>query len=180
MIFNPIQNSQVSRVDKILNLFWKFLNLTLFRYSPFFMRKFRVFLIKIFGGKIHWTCSLDRLAIIDFPWKLHMDKFSSVGENSWIYCLDEIHIGEFVCIGKDVYLITGSHDIDSLTFDLITKPISIGRGSWISTGSYVLPGIEISEYTVIGAASVVTKNTLPFGVYAGNPAKFIKVRKLLK
>lgn len=87
-----------------------------------------------------------------------------------------IHIGEFSCIGKDVYLLTGSHDIEKSTFDLITRPIPIGDGCWIATASTILPGIHIGTYSVVAAGSVVCKSVESNSVVGGNPAKFIKKR----
>lgn len=101
---------------------------------------------------------------------------SSFGEKVWAYCLNEINIGANSCIGNDVYLLTGSHDITSPNFDLVTKPIVIGNGVWIATGSTVLPGITLGDMSVVGASSVVVKSTEPYDVVGGNPAKFIKKR----
>lgn len=101
---------------------------------------------------------------------------ASLGEKSWVYAMAPISIGEYSCIGKDVYLLTGSHDIEKSTFDLIMRPISIGKGCWIATASTILPGITIGDYSVVAANSVVVKNVEPSTVVGGNPAKFIKKR----
>lgn len=87
-------------------------------------------------------------------------------------------IGKNVCIGEDVRLITGSHDVTSPHFNLVTRPITINDNVWIATGAIVLPGVTIGEGAVVGAGSVVTKDVEPWSVVAGNPAKFIKKREL--
>ncbi len=48
-------------------------------------------------------------------------------------------------------------------------------GNYVSIGSNatILPVI-ICDHVVIGAGSVVTKNIDKAGIYAGNPAKFLK------
>lgn len=48
--------------------------------------------------------------------------------------------------------------------------------SILGTNSVVLPGVTLSEGTVIGANSLVTKSTEPWTIYVGNPAKPIKKR----
>ena len=178
MDYNPVQTTPFSIKEKIKIRVWNLVNISLFKYSPFFLRKYRIALIRIFGGKIDWSCSINRKTLIDLPWNLSMCKYSSTGENVWLYCLDKISIGEKSCIGKDVYLLTGSHDINTKNFNLITAPIKIGIGVWISTGAYVLPGVEINNYSVVAAGSVVVKNVDCKTVVGGNPAKYLKKRDI--
>ena len=45
---------------------------------------------------------------------------------------------------------------------------------------YKRQDIEIGEGAVIGAGTVMVKDAEPWGVYAGNPAKYIKKRILKK
>lgn len=56
------------------------------------------------------------------------------------------------------------------------QEIKIGNDVWIGEGVTCLPGIEIVTGSVIGAGSVMTKSTEPYGIYAGNPAEFIRPR----
>jgi acetyltransferase-like isoleucine patch superfamily enzyme len=53
------------------------------------------------------------------------------------------------------------------------KPTKIGNHVLIGTNATILP-VNIVDGVVIGAGSVVTKNILEKGIYAGNPAKRIK------
>jgi acetyltransferase-like isoleucine patch superfamily enzyme len=53
------------------------------------------------------------------------------------------------------------------------KPTNIGNHVSIGTNATILP-VKIVDNVVIGAGSVVTKNILEKGIYAGNPAKRIK------
>lgn len=135
-------------------------------------------MLRAFGAKISMSASIHPSAKIDYPWRLTMGDRSSLGEKAWAYCLNSITIGENSCIGKDVYLLTGSHDISSPNFNLVTKPITIGEDVWVATGSTVLPGIMLGDMTVVGASSVVVKSTEDNDVIGGNPAKFIKKREI--
>ena len=101
---------------------------------------------------------------------------SSIGSGAWVYALYKIAIGKNVCVGEDVRLITGSHDVSSPNFDLVTKPITINDNVWVATGAIVLPGVTIGEGAVVAAGAVVTKDVAPWTVVGGNPAKFIKKR----
>lgn len=176
--YKPIQKNSMPFKLKLYAKIWGIVNKTFFRYGLFFSRKFRIHLLNFFGAKIHNTCSINRNTIIDYPWNLTMGEKSSLGINTWAYCLDKITIGENCCIGNEVYLLTGSHNIKSSTFELVTHPIIIGNGVWISTRANILPKVSIGDFTVIAMGSVVTKNTEKFDVIGGNPAKFIKKRKI--
>ena len=54
----------------------------------------------------------------------------------------------------------------------------VRRGASIGAGAVVLCGIEIGEYAMIGAGSVVTKDVPSGELWIGNPAQF--VRKIVK
>ena len=58
-----------------------------------------------------------------------------------------------------------------------SSPVTvIGGDVWIGDNSFIKAGVCIAPGTVIGASSVVTKNTQPFSIYAGNPAQIIRMR----
>lgn len=176
--YNPIQTSPFSLKVKVKAKMWAMVNRTIYRYNPFFARKVRVALVRIFGGDVDWTCSLNKRSVIDHPWNLKMGRLSSLAEDTWVYCLNKIEIGEKCCIGKDVYLLTGSHDIESIDFSLVTKPIIINEGVWVSTGARVLGNVIIGAFSVVAAGAIVVKNVNSWEIVGGNPAKFIKKRKI--
>ena len=54
-----------------------------------------------------------------------------------------------------------------------SKPVVIGNNVWIGMNACILPGIVIGDNSIIGAGSVVIKDILKAGTYAGNPARII-------
>jgi hypothetical protein len=54
--------------------------------------------------------------------------------------------------------------------------VTIEEDCWVGINVVVMRGITIAKGCVIGANSVVTKNTIPYTVWAGNPAKMLKKR----
>jgi len=53
------------------------------------------------------------------------------------------------------------------------RKTTIGNNVVIGSNATILP-VKINNNIVIGAGAVVTKNLLKKGIYAGNPAKFLK------
>jgi putative colanic acid biosynthesis acetyltransferase WcaF len=157
---------------------WGWLNLSLYRMLPRQCRWWRRLLLRMFGGQVGHTSALGRLVKIDRPWNFEIGERSSIADDAWVYCLDRITIGDKVCIGSGVKLISGTHDINSPHFQLVTKPIVIHSGVWIANCATILPGVIVGEGAVVGACAVVSKDVEPWTVVAGNPAKYIKKRDI--
>lgn len=174
--YSPVQTSPYGIAYKLKSRLWNLINATLFRWSFFFMRRYRVAILKLFGAKIDWSCSIDRTATIIDPWNLSMDKMASIGEFACIRCRGQVKIGVKSCIGRDVYLLSASHDVSSPTFDMIMAPIEIGNNVWIATRSTIGKGVTIGDGAVIAAESNVVKDVEPWIIVGGNPAKPIKKR----
>lgn len=54
--------------------------------------------------------------------------------------------------------------------------VNIGNDVWIGEGVTIMSGVTIADGTVIAAHSHVIKNTQPYDIIGGNPAKLIKKR----
>jgi phosphonate metabolism protein (transferase hexapeptide repeat family) len=54
--------------------------------------------------------------------------------------------------------------------------VTIGHDVWIGHGAIILPGRTVGTGAVIAAGAVVTKDVVPYGIVAGNPARFIRAR----
>jgi putative colanic acid biosynthesis acetyltransferase WcaF len=87
-----------------------------------------------------------------------------------------IELGEEALVSQGVHLCSGSHDISDRQFQLFAKPIVLEARVWVAADAFIGPGVHIGNDAVVGARAVVFKNLEPFGVYVGNPAKFIRSR----
>jgi acetyltransferase-like isoleucine patch superfamily enzyme len=63
----------------------------------------------------------------------------------------------------------------NLNFDCYSATV-IGNDVWIGEGVYIKGGLNIGDGAVIGMGSVVTKDVPPYAIFAGNPAKLIRMR----
>jgi acetyltransferase-like isoleucine patch superfamily enzyme len=61
--------------------------------------------------------------------------------------------------------------------NVISGKVIIKKFSQVGAGSIIMPNLTINEGVAIGAMSLVKKSLAEWGIYAGNPIKFIKQRK---
>jgi acetyltransferase-like isoleucine patch superfamily enzyme/cellulose synthase/poly-beta-1,6-N-acetylglucosamine synthase-like glycosyltransferase len=118
---------------------------------------------------------------------IHMNCFVtgdsiSVGRNSVINrrCyLDGrvgIHIGDFVNISPEVYILTLQHEPNNMFFDCKGGEVTIGDYAWIGVRAIILPGVNIGEGAIVAAGAIVNKDVAPYSIVAGVPAKEVKTR----
>lgn len=91
---------------------------------------------------------------------------------------ETLSIGSEVLIGPNCLFSGSTHQINNKSSRRagirFSAPINIKNGCWLGANVTVFPGVEIAEGCIIGAGAVVTKNTLPNGLYVGIPAKRVK------
>jgi len=95
-----------------------------------------------------------------------------------------LHIGRFAGISTGARIICGSEDfVNSLLGFMPEEYRTVLYGhnvikdfAWVGAGAIVLPDIVLAEGSVLGAGAVLTKNTEPWTVYVGNPAKALRTR----
>jgi len=94
-----------------------------------------------------------------------------------------LDVEDEVLVAPHVRILTAGHEIDyehaSILHNTLTyAPVHIGRGAWLGAGCTVLQGRNIGKGAVVGAGAVVTEDVPPFAIVAGNPARFVRYRKL--
>lgn len=55
--------------------------------------------------------------------------------------------------------------------------VHLHRHVIVGAGAIIFPGVEVAEGCAIGAMTLVTQSTQPWGIYVGNPARRVKDRK---
>jgi maltose O-acetyltransferase len=107
-----------------------------------------------------------------------------IGKGGFIspFCKIDIHRGN-ITIGNNVSITRGcivlSHSgTESRLYNYNGRKRSnttiIGDDVFIGVNTVILPGVKVGNNAIIGAGSIVTKNTEDNSVYAGNPAKKIR------
>lgn len=156
---------------------WNVVWFVLFRTSPKLLcRHWRIFLLKLFGASLDWNVFIYSSVKIHVPWLLTMKNRSCLGPNVEVYNLGPVLIEEKTTVSQYVYICNGTHDLSNLRSPLMVGNIVISENVFIGAKAFIMPGIQIGNYAVIGASSVVTKDVKEYDIVGGNPAKFIKKR----
>lgn len=154
---------------------WYFVNALFVRasWNPFMGIK--IALLRMFGAKIGKGLVIKNNIIIKYPWKLVVGDNCWLGEGCWIDNLDQITIGNNVCVSQGALLLTGNHDYTLSTFDYRNAPIVIMDGAWIGAKTTVCPGVTVHQNAILTVGSIATKDLEENTIYRGNPA--IKIRE---
>ena len=155
---------------------WFFLGLPLLRSSCIPSSALRRCLLRLFGARIGQGVVIKPGVRIKYPWLLQVGDHTWIGEDAWIDNLAPVQLGSNVCISQGVYLCTGNHDWTDPSFGLMVHPIVIHDGAWLGAKAVVGPGVEVAEFAIASAGSVVTRNLEAATIYAGNPAAAVRMR----
>ena len=170
-------SAKYSLAEMVYRFLW-FFGQFLFRFSPRPCFGWRRWLLRQFGAQVGGHVHIYSSATIYFPWKLQISDWSAIGEDALVYNLGLVTIGKGVTISQRAHLCAGTHDYSKPDLPLLKPPILIEDQVWICADAFVGPGVTVGEGAVIGARAVILKNVAPWAIMGGNPAKFIKFRKI--
>jgi putative colanic acid biosynthesis acetyltransferase WcaF len=142
--------------------------------------KFKSFLLRLYGAKIGRGVVIKIKVRIKNPWKLIIGDFCWIGEDVWIDNLEDVKIGDNVCISQGAMLLTGNHDYTHLHFPYRLGKIVIEDGVWIGAKSVVCPGVTCGYHSILTVNSVASKDLEEMKIYSGNPAEYKRTRKLVE
>lgn len=112
------------------------------------------------------------------PSKVIIEDHTIINEYCYLDGRGGLKIGSNTTIAVYTKIISAGHNIDSNTFEYIDAPIVIGNNVAIFADSIVLGGAQIQNGAVFYSRSVIPKGEyIEKGVYAGNPAKLLRMRQ---
>lgn len=124
----------------------------------------------------------------DVPWAVHhtsrvinaknitrgINVFPGDSPGNFIDASNGISLGDYTNIGPNVGLITANHNLINNAIYDPAPPIKIGKFCWIGMNVVILPGVELGDFTIVGAGAVVSKSfTEGYCVIGGVPAQII-------
>lgn len=157
--------------ERLRQITWEFCWTLFCLWTPKPLNGWRLFWLRIYGCKIYGKPFVHQRSKIHIPWNLILHDKSCIGDSASLNSLGEIEICRGATVAQEAYLSTGTHDFTHPCRPLLTCKITIGEMAFLGARVFVLPGVTIGDYAIIGACSVVTKNVPPHSVFAGNPAK---------
>jgi acetyltransferase-like isoleucine patch superfamily enzyme len=105
---------------------------------------------------------------------LVLQEHSAITHRHYIDCSNSFSIGGFSTLAG-VRSQVFTHSIDLSESRQKTQPVAIGAFCFVGTGSILLPGAFLPNYSVLGAGSVLRSGfDKEWSLYSGNPA--IRVR----
>ncbi|MBT9474146.1 MAG: CatB-related O-acetyltransferase [Pseudomonadota bacterium] len=103
--------------------------------------------------------------------------------------IDQLHIGDYVCIGAEAVILMGgnhTHRTDWFSLypfeDVILEAYQgkgdtvIADGAWIGMRAMLMPGVTLGEGAIVASGAIVTKDVAPYMIVAGNPATPVRSR----
>lgn len=133
-------------------------------------------LLRLFGAKVGQGLVIKAKVRIKNPWRLSIGDHCWIGEEVWIDNLEDVTIGDHVCISQGALLLTGNHDYTLPDFPYRLGKITLEDGVWIGARSVVCPGVTCSSHAILTVNSTATKHLEAWQIYAGNPAAFVRER----
>ena len=119
------------------------------------------------GAKIGKKCNIGKGVYIDTEViigdNVKIQNFATIYRG--VVVEDDVFIGPAVVFTNDLYpraFVWGEEKIERTI---------VRRGASIGANSTIVCGIEIGEYAMVGAGSVVTKDVPPHALVYGNPAR---------
>lgn len=121
-----------------------------------------------FGAQIGHGVLLRPRLRVRFPWKLVVGDRSWIGEDVWLHNQDRLTIGADAVVSQGTFITTGSH-AHRTDMALITRPVVIEDGAWVTARCVVTGGSRVGRSALVTPGSVVN-GEVPDGVVAGgNP-----------
>jgi putative colanic acid biosynthesis acetyltransferase WcaF len=108
-----------------------------------------------FGARIGSDVILRPRLRVRFPWKLSIGDRSWIGDDVWLHNQDRLTIGSDAVISQGTFVTTGSHAYRR-DMALITRPVVIEDGAWVTARCVVLGGSRIGVSALVAPGSVVS------------------------
>ena len=137
--------------------------------------RLRVWTLRRFGAAIGTRVIVRPRTRVRFPWKLTVGDDCWIGEGVWIHNQAHVALGRDVVVSQETMITTGSH-AHRADMALITAPVTVEDGVWITSRCMILGGTTIGRSALVAPMSVVRTDVPAGAVVRGNPAEVVGAR----
>lgn len=137
--------------------------------------RLRLTVMRWFGADLGEGIIFRPRTRVKYPWNLKIGDNCWIGEGVWIHNQDRIEIGANVVISQDTFLTTGSH-AHREDMGLITRPITIEDGAWITSRCMVTGGVTIGKSALVEPMTLVSTDVPSGMIFGSDPARPRKAR----
>lgn len=116
--------------------------------------RLRIAVLRAFGAEIGSGVTFRPRTRVKFPWKLHIGDGCWIGEGAWFHNQDDVYVGSNVVISQECFITTGSHRASS-DMGLVTRPVHIDDGAWVTSRCMVLGGAHVGRSAIVEPMTVV-------------------------
>jgi acetyltransferase-like isoleucine patch superfamily enzyme len=139
----------------------------------------KVYSLKIQGATIGGGTKIRTNVFIAHPRNLKVGNNVTIGSYSRIYNYTDFVVGDECELGPGLHVQTNDHIWKEVNKPIgkqgvTTGQVKIGKGVFIGANVTLLKGIEIGDFVVIGAGSVVNKNITSGFLAGGVPVRVIR------
>ena len=120
--------------------------------------------LRAFGAKIGHGVIIRPRTRIKFPWNLEIGDHSWIGEGVWIHNQDRVTIGHDAVVSQETFITTGSH-AHRKDMGLITRPVTIDDGAWVTSRCVVTGGVTVGRSALVQPLTRVAEDVPANAVY---------------
>jgi putative colanic acid biosynthesis acetyltransferase WcaF len=174
---DPFLRPNTAAGNRFARLLWGAVYALLFRPSPRPFHAWRAFLLRAFGASLGPHCHVYPRARIWAPWNLVCEDTVAIADDAEIYNAALVTLKSHSIISQQAYLCGATHDYEDPAFPMTWAPITIGRYAWIAARAVVQMGVTVGDGAILGLGSIATRDLESWTIYAGIPARRIKMRR---
>lgn len=141
----------------------------------------RYLLYKVLFRRLGGFCFVYAGARIDHAYGISCGRAMSMNAGAFVSGRGGLTLGDGVLIGPNAVIATTEHrfhggrPISEQGHDL--RPVTIGDDVWIGANAVILAGVTIATGTVVAAGAVVDRDTEPYTIVGGVPARRLAARE---
>lgn len=166
--------------NRLLRVVWMTAWLVLARLTPPPLHGWRRLVLRAFGARVGKGARVHASVSVWLPANLELGENCLIGPGVRLYNQGHITIGARSVVSQRAHICASTHDISDPHFQLVCRPIRIGRQCWVAAEAFVGPGVTMGDRSVLSARGALFTNAEADEVYSGNPAQFLKQRSLRK